>query len=167
MSKGIFREITTSNRVDESGNPIYETKQKEWVGSKDPSEPFFFTYINCISWIYGLTSVTTIKILYKLLERMDYNTNHVEISSKKRSEIIEDLHISDSSFTKSLNQLIKLNILAGSRGSYTVDENFFWRGDRKTRDALIKSKVKMTLEPISEEQFENEYVDKETGEIKN
>lgn len=56
---------------------------------------------------------------------MDYNTNHVEISSKKRSEIIEDLHISDSSFTKSLNQLIKLNILTGSRGSYTVDENFF------------------------------------------
>lgn len=29
MHKGIFREITTSNRVDESGNPIYETKQKE------------------------------------------------------------------------------------------------------------------------------------------
>lgn len=159
MKKGIFQEVT-NKRLGENGNLIEETAIKTWTSSNKISEPFFFTYINCISWIYGLKSITTIKILYKLLERAEFNTNKVEISSKKRSEIIKELEITDSSFTKCLNQLIDLNILQGSKGSYTIDENFFWKGDRKTRDTLMNARLKMTIEP------DFETVDPDTGEIK-
>lgn len=161
MSKGIYSELSTRDRLDEFGNPIHETNLKNWAFNEPGNaEPFFLTYVKSISWIYGITSINTIKVLYKLLETSEFNTNRVEISAQKRSRIIKELDISDSSFTKSLKQLTDLKVLEGSKGSYIIDENIFWKGDRKTRKALMDSKLKITLTPIQEEK-----VDTETGEI--
>jgi hypothetical protein len=72
-----------------------------------------------------LKSVTTIKILYKLLEKANYNTNKVDISTKFRKNICESLDISQVSFTKSLKTLIDLNILKELDDAYEIAPEFF------------------------------------------
>lgn len=144
----------TVTRVDENGEIIEESVSKSWTINKK-SEPFFLTYINSISWIYGLKSVTTIKILYKLLEKANYNTNKVDISTKFRKNICDSLEISQVSFTKSLKTLIDLNILKELDDAYEIAPEFFWKGDYKTREALMKSSVKITIEPNMD--FESDF----------
>lgn len=148
MAKGIFTETVVTERCDEYGVIIKETKSKTWTQNKAGEDPFFFTYINSVSWIYGLKSLVTIKVLYKLLEGANYNKNTVDISSAKRAEIIKDLDISSVSFSNAIKQLVDLKILTGQKGSYKIDEAFFWKGDRKTREDLSKAKLKITMEPV-------------------
>lgn len=137
-------------KVNENGEIIEETTSKSWTITKN-SEPFFLTYVNSISWIYGLKSVTTIKILYKLLEKSNYNTNKVDISAKLRKTICEQLDITQVSFSKSLKQLLDLKILKDCEDAYEIDPAFFWKGDHKTRDQLMKSSIKVTIEPDESE----------------
>ena len=137
MAKGIFTETVVTERCDEYGVIIKETKSKTWTQNKAGEDPFFFTYINSVSWIYGLKSLVTIKVLYKLLEGANYNKNTVDISSAKRAEIIKDLDISSVSFSNAIKQLVDLKILTGQKGSYKIDEAFFWKGDRS-----LESKIK-------------------------
>lgn len=139
----------SKTKVDENGVVIEETTQKVWTINKN-TEPFFLTYINSISWIYGLKSVTTIKILYKLLEKANFNTNKVDLSTKLRKSICDSLDISQVSFSKSLKTLIDLNILKDCDDAYEIAPEFFWKGDYKTREALMKSHVRITFEPAEE-----------------
>lgn len=145
MGKFKTNEIVIT-KVNENGEIVEETTSKSWTITKN-SEPFFLTYVNSISWIYGLKSVTTIKILYKLLEKSNYNTNKVDISAKLRKAICEQLDITQVSFSKSLKQLLDLKILKDCEDAYEIDPAFFWKGDYKTREQLMKSNIKVTIEP--------------------
>ena len=62
--------------------------------------------------------------------------------------------ISDTSFSKALRSLIKLNIFSGEKGTYTINAEIFWKGDYKTREALLNSGCKITIEPNDEFKIE-------------
>lgn len=49
MAKGIFTETVVTERCDEYGVIIKETKSKTWTQNKAGEDPFFFTYINSVS----------------------------------------------------------------------------------------------------------------------
>lgn len=61
--------------------------------------------------MYNLKSITTIKVLYKLLEASNFNKGTVDISTTRRQTICKELGISDASFSKALRSLIELNIM--------------------------------------------------------
>ena len=63
--------------------------------------------------MYNLKSITTIKVLYKLLEASNFNKGTVDISTTRRQTICKELGISDTSFSKALRSLIELNIFSG------------------------------------------------------
>lgn len=152
MGKAITNEQVIKRR-NEAGEVIEEVRSKTWTFSKN-SEPFFLTYLNCISWMYNLKSLTTIKVLYKLLEVSNFNKGTVDITTTRRQAICSNLNISDTSFSKSLRSLIELNILNGEKGTYAINAEIFWKGDYKTREALLNSGCKITIEPNDEFKIE-------------
>lgn len=148
MGKAITNEQIIKGK-NEAGEIIEEVRSKTWTFSRG-SEPFFLTYLNCISWMYNLKSITTIKVLYKLLEASNFNKGTVDISTTRRQTICKELGISDTSFSKALRSLIELNIFSGD----AINAEIFWKGDYKTREALLNSGCKITIEPNDEFKIE-------------
>ena len=85
------------------------------------------------------------------MEKSNYNTNKVDISAKLRKAICEQLDVTQVSFSKSLKQLLDLKILKDCEDAYEIDPAFFWKGDYKTREQLMKSNIKVTIEPDKSE----------------
>ena len=109
MGKGFIQ----SNEViykDENGIERKRTVSKEFTHKID-QDKFYMTFIDYVKWIYGLTTITTLKVLYKLLEIAEYNTGEVSLSPGKRQEIMESIGIKKSAFTQALNQLVESGAL--------------------------------------------------------
>lgn len=152
MGKGFI----TSNEViykDENGIERKRTISKEFTHKID-QDKFYMTFIDYVKWIYGLTTITTLKVLYKLLEIAEYNTGEVSLSPGKRQEIMESIGIKKSAFTQALNQLVESGALeikyktdkdTGElipvRGEYRISPEMFWKGELKKRTEL-----KVTIE---------------------
>ena len=152
MGKGFIQ----SNEViykDENGIERKRTVSKEFTHKID-QDKFYMTFIDYVKWIYGLTTITTLKVLYKLLEIAEYNTGEVSLSPGKRQEIMESIGIKKSAFTQALNQLVKSGALEVKyktdkdtgelipvRGEYRISPEMFWKGELKKRTEL-----KVTIE---------------------
>lgn len=152
MGKGFI----TSNEViykDENGIERKRTVSKEFTHKID-QDKFYMTFIDYVKWIYGLTTITTLKVLYKLLEIAEYNTGEVSLSPGKRQEIMESIGIKKSAFTQALNQLVESGALEVKyktdkdtgelipvRGEYRISPEMFWKGELKKRTEL-----KVTIE---------------------
>ena len=109
MAKGFIK----SNEViykDENGIERKRTISKEFTQKVD-QDKFYMTFIDYVKWIYGLTTITTLKVLYKLLEIAEYNTGELSLSPGKRQEIMEEIGIKKSAFTQALNQLVESGAL--------------------------------------------------------
>lgn len=157
MGKGFI----TSNEViykDENGIERKRTVSKEFTHKID-QDKFYMTFIDYVKWIYGLTTITTLKVLYKLLEIAEYNTGEVSLSPGKRQEIMESIGIKKSAFTQALNQLVESGALEVKyktdkdtgelipvRGEYRISPEMFWKGELKKRTEL-----KVTIETKYEE----------------
>jgi predicted transcriptional regulator len=147
MAKGFIK----SNEViykDENGIERKRTVSKEFTQKVD-QDKFYMTFIDYVKWIYGLTTITTLKVLYKLLEIAEYNTGEVSLSPGKRQEIMEDIGIKKSAFTQALNQLVESGAievkyktdketgeLIPIRGEYRISPEMFWKGELKKRTEL-------------------------------
>lgn len=152
MGKGFIQ----SNEViykDENGIERRRTVSKEFTHKID-QDKFYMTFIDYVKWIYGLTTITTLKVLYKLLEIAEYNTGEVSLSPGKRQEIMESIGIKKSAFTQALNQLVESGALEVKyktdkdtgelipvRGEYRISPEMFWKGELKKRTEL-----KVTIE---------------------
>lgn len=163
MGKGFIQ----SNEViykDENGIERKRTVSKEFTHKID-QDKFYMTFIDYVKWIYGLTTITTLKVLYKLLEIAEYNTGEVSLSPGKRQEIMESIGIKKSAFTQALNQLVESGALEVKyktdkdtgelipvRGEYRISPEMFWKGELKKRTELkVTIETKYTDELTSDE----------------
>lgn len=153
--KQIIQE-TTKNVVDTyTGEIISETISKTFSVKKD-SEPFFLTYSKYMSVLFNLNSLSAVKLLWKMLEMAQYNTGVVSITSQLKKQILSDLDISVSIYGKAINMLKEAEIISGERGLYLINPKIHWKGDFKTRENLIKSGIKVTIEPNTDFELKEE-----------
>ena len=144
-----FYDVPYVREVFETYESFYKT-----IKSANKTPDFYMTFIDYVKWIYGLTTITTLKVLYKLLEIAEYNTGEVSLSPGKRQEIMESIGIKKSAFTQALNQLVESGALelkyktdkeTGElipiRGEYRISPEMFWKGELKKRTEL-----KVTIE---------------------
>ena len=152
MGKGFITSYEVIYK-DENGIERKRTVSKEFTHKID-QDKFYMTFIDYVKWIYGLTTITTLKVLYKLLEIAEYNTGEVSLSPGKRQEIMESIGIKKSAFTQALNQLVESGALEVKyktdkdtgelipvRGEYRISPEMFWKGELKKRTEL-----KVTIE---------------------
>jgi predicted transcriptional regulator len=133
---------------DEYGNLQVETTSKTVV-HKTTEDSFYMTFTNYIMWMYQVKSISTLKVLNKLLENAEFNTGNVDITTGFRSQIETDLQISKSQITRSVSELVEKEVLLPRtevnkdtgeerilKGCYTINPTMFWKGDLKKRTEL-------------------------------
>lgn len=149
MGKG-FIKSKERTLYDESGIKRVETTQKEFAYKTD-EDSFYMVFIDFVKWMYGITSVGSLKLLPALLEVAKFNTGQISLTPGLRQQLMTRLDLSKSSFTRALNDLIDNNAIfkcyeideeTGEitdkeiRGEYTVNPEMFWKGDLKKRKEL-------------------------------
>ncbi len=126
-----------------------ETHKKK---DNDLKEEFFFTFLNPLKDIIGLKSIVDLKVLYVLCNMAEFNTGKVSMSTNRRDEICEILGITYNTLANSISRLKKNNFITDKKRDYTINPCYFWKGDLKTREQLLKEGGKLTLNI----EFENE-----------
>lgn len=151
MSKG-FIKSTEKTWTDENGQIQSSTVEKEFV-YKTLEDEFYMIFVNFVKWMYGIKSISAIKLLLKLLEIAQFNTGEVSISSGLRADLISELEISSSMFSKAINELLVNNALFPKiksitkngekinkiiKNEYIINPEMFWKGElRKRKDLRI------------------------------
>lgn len=142
-------EDTQHRLTDTSTGEILE----DYVNHKEiqlkETEPFFLTYSKQIMALYDTDVLNaTTKVLYKMLEFSEWNTGKVYMSADRVEEIMQICGISRASYHRAIKELIAKGIITKGKGSYTIAENMFWKGEIKMREKVINAKLKVTFSPV-------------------
>ena len=99
-------------------------------------EHFFLTFVKRV---YGNPVFnSTTRVLWKMMEFAEYNTGIVYMTTQRKRELMEDCKVSTASYNRAISDLVECGVLYRDKGAYTVNCRMFWKGDAKTRAALIK-----------------------------
>ena len=149
MGKFIVKKIEGTTIDPKTGEINSYTKSVEMV--QEEAEPFFLTYSKQIISLYDLPlfNVTT-KVFWKLLEYAEYNTGIVYMNASRRKDIMQICDISKASYYRAVDELAKANIIERDGDTYYINEDMFWKGDRKAREKMRKSRMKITFTPIAQ-----------------
>ena len=151
MRKFLVEEHNTQITDPETGEIINYSGHKE-VQLKE-SEPFFLTYSRQILALYSTDVLNaTTKVLYKMLEYSEWNTGKVFMTTDRVEELMSICGISRATYHRAVKELRDKGIITKGKGSYTIAENMFWKGELKMRDKVIKSKMQITFTPILQEE---------------
>lgn len=148
MSRFVTRKTHMEN-VDPSTGEIVGYYDSVTV-EKVPSEPFFLTFSKAILALYGKSIFNnTTKVFWKLLEYAEYNTGTVYMNSQRKKELMKECNISIASYNRAIKELAECEIINKNGSTYTIDSNMFWKGDRKTREKLIKeASLKISFDAV-------------------
>lgn len=149
MSKFIVEEYK-GFRTDPETGEITEFSEHKSVQLKR-TEPFFQVYSQQIMALYSTDVMNaTTKVLYKMLEYAEWNTGKVFMTTDRVEEIMSSCNISRASYHRGIKELISKGIITKGKGSYTIAENMYWKGDMKIRENIMRAKMKITFTPILE-----------------
>lgn len=150
MSKFLVEEYK-GVRTDPETGEITEFSKHKSVQLKR-AEPFFQVYSQQILALYSTDVMNaTTKVLYKMLEYAEWNTGKVFMTTDRVEEIMSSCNISRASYHRGVKELISKGIITKGKGSYTIAENMYWKGDMKMRENIMKAKMKITFTPVLEE----------------
>lgn len=150
MSKFLVEEYK-GVRTDPETGEITEFSEHKSVQLKR-TEPFFQVYSQQILALYSTDVMNaTTKVLYKMLEYAEWNTGKVFMTTDRVEEIMSSCNISRASYHRGVKELISKGIITKGKGSYTIAENMYWKGDMKMRESIMKAKMKITFTPVLEE----------------
>lgn len=139
MSKFLVEEYK-GFRTDLETGEITEFSEHKSIQLKR-TEPFFQVYSQQILALYSTDVMNaTTKVLYKMLEYAEYRVE----------EIMSSCNISRASYHRGVKELISKGIITKGKGSYTIAENMYWKGDMKMRENIIKAKMEITFTPVLE-----------------
>ena len=132
--KKLLREETTFNQ---STGEIVTTSKT--ISIPTSSEAFYMSYIENMSKIFDIKSLIDMKVLTKLSMLAGFNTGIVSLSPADRDDILNSVGINNQQMSKSLKSLVSLELISGSKGRYIINPAVFWKGDAKSREALMKN----------------------------
>tara|TARA_R110002050_G_scaffold215075_2_gene351203 strand:+ start:245 stop:688 length:444 start_codon:yes stop_codon:yes gene_type:complete len=116
------------------------TVKKTFAAKVKTKQDFFMVFLNGLNSICELTRPSDIKVLVYMCSKAEYNTGKVRITSEDRATIIDKLNICKQSLTNSLTRLVSVGLVSGSRGSYEVNPQAFWKGETNERERILKAK---------------------------
>lgn len=154
--KFLMKETKCEHVDPETGEVHSCTSKKELV--KIEVEQFFFTYSQQLLALYKTSAFNaTSKVLWKLLEIAEWNTGKVYMNIERRKEIMDECSISRASFDRAIKELADLKIIKKEKTTYLIDPVIFWKGDRASRERLIKdAQLKVTFSPVFRDEEAND-----------
>ena len=141
MEKYLLDE-TTYETVDEDGVVHEHVSRKSLQRIK--SEPFFMVYIDQVRFYYEspLFNAAT-KVLFKLMEYAEFNEGKAYINSIRVDEILTRCRISKSTYHSAIKALMDEDIIRKDSTTFTINEQIFWKGEKRVRREMIKYKQQM------------------------
>ena len=147
MRKFLVDECEGQYTDPETGEILNYSRHKS-VQLKE-TEPFFLTYSKQILALYSTDVLNaTTKVLYKMMEFAEWNTGKVYMSADRVEEIMSVCNISRATYHRAVKELIDKGIITKGKGSYTIAENMFWKGEIKMREKILNAKLKISFSPI-------------------
>jgi hypothetical protein len=140
-----YTKQTVVQKVSVETGEVHEFEVEKVFIAPTSSEPFYMTYIKNLAPLFQLSSAIEIKVLIKLCCLADFNTGRVDLSALLRKEICTELEVSPNHFTNCISNLVKKELISGTRGAYVINANVFWKGDEKTRQELLKAGAKIAI----------------------
>lgn len=141
-------------RTDIHTGEVIEQYNSKTIQLKTP-EPFFLTYSKQILALYSTDVLNaTTKVLYKMLEFAEWNTGKVYMTTDRVEEIMQICSISRASYHRAVKELISKGVIVKGKGSYTITQEMFWKGEAKIRDKIINSRAKLQITPVFEDNDE-------------
>lgn len=138
----------TYHRIDPNTGEEVEQFNSKTIELK-PSEPFFLTYSKQIMALYSTDVLNaTTKVLYKMLEFAEWNTGKVYMTTDRVEEIMQICSISRASYHRAIKELISKGVIVKGKGSYTITQEMFWKGEIKMRDKIINAKARLQVTPV-------------------
>lgn len=101
-------------------------------------DEYYQSYSDYEKFIYSMTSIVDMKMIKKMCEFAEYNTNKVHLHTNRRNEIIMDLKIASSQISTSIKNLVNLGVLKGKRGGYILNPLIYWKGETSKRQDVLK-----------------------------
>lgn len=147
MRKFLVDEYEGQYTDPETGEILNYSRHKS-VQLKE-TEPFFLTYSKQILALYNTDVLNaTTKVLYKMMEFAEWNTGKVYMSADRVEEIMSVCNISRATYHRAVKELIDKGIIIKGKGSYTIAENMFWKGEIKMREKILNAKLKISFSPV-------------------
>lgn len=137
--KNIYQ-VETKEVVDlETGEVgTIETVKKQKISFD--SEPFYMVFIDYVAPLYKLSNATSKNVLAWMCNKATFNTGEISLSSKDRMDLMQELNIKKTTLSNTLKELTDKKLIAGGKGSYTINPKIFWKGDLLSRNKILEVK---------------------------
>ena len=91
--------------------------------------------------LYRINSGVAHNVFIWMCSHAEFNTAKVALASADRSDLRNELNISDSQLTHALKILKDKNLITGGHGRFIINPEVFWKGDQRIRKSeLYKDK---------------------------
>lgn len=114
----------------------YNEEIKTYFGVNE--DVFYHVFINFIKRLHEFNSVVDIKVLNYLCSIAEFNTGTVYLTTERKKYICKEINLKYQSVANSLTALKKKGFINGGGGTYIINPAYFWKGDLKTRETLLK-----------------------------
>ena len=136
MSK--FQQVMTKEIVDCQTGELITTEIAKTYTTKIEQDSFYMVFIDYVAPMFKLNSDSSKSLLIYFCQHMTYGTNKVLLTAAGKKELLKNLKMSISCFTKSLLKLKELNLVSGEGGDFMINPKIFWKGSMDTRSQLLK-----------------------------
>ncbi len=121
----------------ETGEVIQSTKS---VSIKVNTDNFYFTFIESIGYLIGISNGTELQILSLLCINAEYNKGTCLLTPQRRKEFCEKLNITANTFGVCLSRLAKKGVIRNNNGDIEINPICFWKGSIDERNKILKDK---------------------------
>lgn len=128
-------EWKTESINTETGELI-ETKKTVTV--KTNTDNFYFTFIEAIGYLIGVSSGTELQVLSILCVNAEYNKGICLLTANRRKEFCEQLQLNVNTFGICLSRLSKKGLITNNAGNIEINPICFWKGSIDERNKLLK-----------------------------
>jgi len=140
MAKRHFISSHTVRSIDKNGNETFFDENKLHSVELDKSDSFYLIYFRMLKTFYEIKYVKDIHLLFKLCELADYNSGIVRLSPEDRTDLCIFLNVQSTNLSTGLKRLKNLGLIIGEKSKYTINESVFWKGDKETRNKVLKER---------------------------
>jgi len=140
MAKRHFISSHTVRSIDKNGNETFFDENKLHSVELDKSDSFYLIYFKMLKTFYEIKLIKDVYLLFRLCEMAEYNTGKISLSIQDRSDLCDLISLRKEHLSAGLKRLSELGLISGSRGSYIINQSIFWKGDKETRNKVLKER---------------------------
>lgn len=115
------------------------TTNKKSVSVKVNVDTFYFTYIESISWLIGITNAKELQVLSIICLHAEYNKGICLLPSNRRKEFCDKLEMNSNTFGVCLSRLAKRGLIRNDGGKVEINPICFWKGSSEERNKLLQN----------------------------